>query len=358
MIYLSIIIPVRNEESFIDQSLSAMVSQDYPKNRFELIVVDGTSTDSTRAVVEKFIRDHSEINIRLLDNPGRLSSRARNIGVREAKGRLIGVIDGHVYIPNDKLFQNMERLKEGNGALCLARPAPLDVPGLKSGRSFWISMARKSWLGHSRDSYIYSEVEGFVNPISSGFAYDRCVFEKVGHFDESFDAAEEVEFHFRLKQAGIEAYTSPDLLIYSYPRESFQALFGQQVRYGEGRARLVRKHITALTMETTIPAAIFLFFVFSPLVPLYLWRLPLIANIYSSTIFLYGFILLVTGIVKAATHKNVLAGILIAFAIWTTHMGLGWGFLKTVFLPKQLLFGITSRSPLKVDTSLPAGVKR
>ena len=43
--------------------------------------------------------------------------------------------------------------------------------------------------------------------MSSGFAYDREVFDRVGYFDETFDAAEDVEFHHRLKGAGIEAYT-------------------------------------------------------------------------------------------------------------------------------------------------------
>jgi glycosyltransferase involved in cell wall biosynthesis len=52
MVYLSIVIPVRNEEKFISETLQALINQDYPKDRFELIVVDGSSTDGTRSVVE------------------------------------------------------------------------------------------------------------------------------------------------------------------------------------------------------------------------------------------------------------------------------------------------------------------
>jgi len=336
VIYLSIIIPVCNEERFIGDTLHALANQSYPKDRFEIIIVDGMSTDSTRKVIKQFLDDYPQINIRLLDNPGRLSSRARNIGVRQAKGRLIGVIDGHVYIPNDKLFSNMEQLKDRNQALCLARPAPLDVPGLADGKAFWIAVARKSRLGHSHQSYIYSQVEGFVNPISSGFAYDRSVFERVGYFDESFDAAEDVEFHFRLKQAGIEAYTSPQLLIYSFPRESLLGLFYQQVRYGQGRARLVRKHIRGLTVETPIPAAIFLAFAALPISVFASLRFPLIGPIYFAAMILYCLTLLGIGLSEAICRNKILPGILIAMAIWTTHMGLGWGFLKTVFLPGRL----------------------
>ena len=331
MLYLSIIIPVRNEERFIADTLNMLANQDYPKDRFELIVVDGRSTDNTRAEVDKFINLHHDINVRLLDNPGRLSSRARNIGINAARGQLIGVVDGHVYIPNGHLFKNMERLKEKNSALCLARPAPLDVPGLEQGIPFWIAVARKSWLGHSRNSYIYSNFEGFVDPMSSGFAYDRSVFKKVGYFDESFDAAEDVEFHFRLKQAGIMAYTSPDLLIYSYPRESLSSLFHQQVRYGAGRARLVRKHLGALTKETPIPAVIFVFWAVFPLAVLFTLRFPSIGIAYVMLMAFYCLILLVTGISEALARKTFVPGFLVAAATWVTHMGLGWGFLKTIF---------------------------
>lgn len=305
--------------------------QDYPKDRFELIIVDGRSTDNTRAEVGKFIAQHRDINVRLLDNPGCLSSRARNIGVREAKGQLIGVIDGHVFMANGQLFKNMERLKERNNALCLARPAPLDVPGLEDGIPFWIAVARKSWLGHSRNSYIYRDFEGFVDPMSSGFAYDRSVFMRVGYFDESFDAAEDVEFHFRLKQAGIMAYTSPDLLIYSYPRESLLSLFHQQVRYGVGRARLVQKHVGGLSIETPMPSLIFIFFVALPLAALLSMHSSAIGVVYGTFLLLYCLILLMTCIKEAMSKRRFFPGFLIATAIWITHMGLGWGFLKTIF---------------------------
>lgn len=337
MIYLSIVIPVRNEEKFISDTLRMLINQDYHKERFELLVVDGMSTDSTRSVVETFIQKHPDIDIYLLDNPGYLSSRARNIGVREARGQLIGVIDGHVHIPNNQLFTNMERLIKENRALCLARPAPLDVPGLTDGKAYWIAVARKTWLGHSRNSFIYSDFEGFVDPVSSGFAYDKRVFNMVGYFDESFDAAEDVEFHYRLKKAGILALTSPDFLIYSYPRESFAALFRQQVRYGEGRARFVRKHVEGFTKETLIPAGIFLLCILCPISFLGLTSLPQISIPFLIIICLYFIILLSTGFFEAKKRGSLLPGFFVALGVWITHMGLGWGFLKTIIVRNILL---------------------
>lgn len=330
MTYLSIIVPVRNEESFITETLQSLIQQDYPRDRFEILVVDGRSTDNTRKAVEEVCRRHPDTHLRLLDNPGLLSSRARNIGIREARGKLLAVIDGHVYIPGNQLFADMERLKENNGALCLSRPAPLDVPDIKGGKPYWIAIARKCWLGHSTKSFIYSDCEGFVDPMSAGFAYDREIFAKVGCFDESFDAAEDVEFHYRLKQAGIKAYTSPALLIYSYPRESLASLFHQQTRYGEGRARLYKKHPEAFSKETLIPVGIFCLTLLGPTTIFLLSISPLLAQGVLAALSVYGGVLLATGIWEAGQRRRISPALFVAAAIWTTHFGLGWGFVKTL----------------------------
>lgn len=335
MIYLSIVIPIRNEEKFIGETLSALAAQDYPRERFELLVVDGQSTDSTCAVVKEFMAANSEINVRLLDNPGVLSSCARNIGIKAAQGELIGVIDGHVYIPNDKLFFHMEQALKENNALCLSRPAPLDVPSIKKGPPFWIAVARKSWLGHSSKSYIYIDYTGFVDPMSAGFAYHRSVFARVGYFDESFDAAEDVEFHYRLKTAQIESFISPELLIYSYPRETLPALFKQQVRYGVGRARLIQKHPEAFTKETLIPVGVlFGSFLAVPASVLYA-KMTVLSSLAIGIMGLYWLILLLTGFKESISRRTFLPGILVFLSIWSTHLGLGWGFIKTIFLPPK-----------------------
>jgi succinoglycan biosynthesis protein ExoA len=328
-IFLSIILPIRNEEKFILETLKSLIYQDYPQDRFEIIVIDGQSTDKTIEYLNTFLEKDEIHNIRIFQNPGVLSSRGRNIGIKMAKGQLLAVIDGHVYIPNNQLFKKMEYFKTEFSALCLARPAPLDIPFLKTDNvAYWIACARKSWLGHSRNSYIYSDHEGYIDPMSSGFAYDRQVFDKIGFFDESFDAAEDVEFHYRLKEAGIRAYTSPDLLIYSYPRDSLKSLFKQQIRYGEGRARFIKKHPGGFTKETIIPAWIFITFIIWPVLFLFSLKLALML---TSFIILYSSIVFLTGIIQPIKNKKGRATVVIAAAIWTTHMGLGWGFIKKYF---------------------------
>jgi glycosyltransferase involved in cell wall biosynthesis len=249
--FITVVMPVRNEAKFIADTLGQLREQDYPKDRFEILVADGMSDDGTRDIVTR-IADEDE-RVRLLDNPKRRSSSGRNVGFRAGQGDLFVVVDGHCHIPDDQFLRNIAECFEKSGADCLGRPQPLDPPGLTPFQKS-VSLARASRLGHGGDSLIYGDFEGFASPVSNGAAYRREVFEKVGYVDEDFDACEDVEFNYRVEQAGFKAYTSPKLTVRYYPRENLSALIGQMRRYGRGRTRLYRKHPALLSLSALIPA--------------------------------------------------------------------------------------------------------
>ena len=252
--FISVVIPVRNEEAHLGAILEDLLNQDYPCERFEVLVVDGQSTDGTAAVVEHFAHLESPA-VRLFQNPGRLSSAGRNIGVRESRGDFVLFIDGHCRIPNLSLLAETARILRESKAECLCRPQPLTSPG-----NTWfqdaVAHARATWIGHGSDSMIYTtNLEGLVNPVSSGAGYKRSVFSRVGHYDERFDACEDVEFNLRVYRAGIRSYLSPRLAIAYQPRASLAGLFRQTARYGKGRFRLMAKHKDAAGFSQLVPAA-------------------------------------------------------------------------------------------------------
>src|SRR5438067_1401586 len=74
--FISVIVPVRNEERFIGQTLTQLCNQDYDHSRFEVIVADGQSTDKTRTVVAAWAERHD--NVYLVANPKQFSSAGRN----------------------------------------------------------------------------------------------------------------------------------------------------------------------------------------------------------------------------------------------------------------------------------------
>ena len=249
--FLTVVMPVRNEARFIADTLGQLLRQDYPRERFEILVADGMSDDGTRDIVSRIAEEDGRV--RLLDNPQKRSSAGRNVGFKAGQGDYFVVVDGHCHIPDEQFLRNISGCFEKSGAHCLGRPQPLDPPGLTSFQQS-VALARASRLGHGGDSLIYGEFEGFASPVSNGAAYRREVFEKVGYVDEAFDACEDVEFNYRVEQAGLKAYTSPKLTVRYYPRENLSALVGQMRRYGRGRTRLYRKHPALLSPSALVPA--------------------------------------------------------------------------------------------------------
>src|SRR5262245_6612274 len=88
---ISIIVPVRNEERFIRRLLDQLLNQNYSPERFEVIVVDGQSTDGTRAAVTALQPRHP--NLHLIANPKRLSSAGRNRAIQSAAGQYLVLVD-------------------------------------------------------------------------------------------------------------------------------------------------------------------------------------------------------------------------------------------------------------------------
>jgi GT2 family glycosyltransferase len=252
---ISVILPVRNEARSLGRLLDQLLQQNYPADRFEILVADGRSNDGTRALVEQKA-SAAPVSVRVVDNPGVRSGAGRNAGVTAATGEIILFIDGHCEIPSTHLLQDTVTLLDETGADCLCRPQPL-IAFSPQGVGRIIADARASALGHGRDSLIYNMSHcGFVHPASSGATYRRPVFERVGMYDESFDACEDVEFNTRVAAAGYKAYTDPRLSVYYEPRSSFRGLFRQMMRYGVGRVRLARKHPECASMSQWAPAVL------------------------------------------------------------------------------------------------------
>lgn len=325
--FITIVMPVRNESKFIRDTLLQIAGQDYPADRYEIIVADGMSDDGTRAIVTEMSQQYPQI--RLLDNRKRLSSAGRNVGFKNGIGDYFLVVDGHCFIPTDKLLRNVADCFEKSGADCLGRPQPLDPPGLTTFQRA-VALARSSRLGHGGDSLIFGEYEGFASPVSNGAAYKREVFEKAGYVDETFDAAEDVEFNYRVEQAGLKCYTSPLLTVRYYPRENLKGLFRQMVRYGMGRFRFIRKHREALTVNQLIPAGFvlgLLLFVTSVPYSLFTARCSLLTGLLSAVYALYALIVLAESLRIAARNGwGYLKHIPLIF--FMVHFGLGWGFVR------------------------------
>lgn len=313
--------PVRNEARYIGQTLDQLRRQDFPLDKVEVVIADGYSTDATRDIAQGFASRFG--SLRVLNNPGRLPSSGRNVGVRNSSAPFVLILDGHCHIPDNRLLADMVRLFESSGAGCLCRPQPLDPPDISSLQRA-VAICRNSNLGHKPGSEIYADFEGEVDPTSSGAMYRREVFDMIGYFDESFGACEDVEFNHRVHEAGIKSILSPLLKVYYYPRENLAGLWKQMRRYGTGRFNFSAKHhifspIQWFSGVAVVGLALGIILSFFSAIFCWLTALSLI-----------GYALLVVAIsLQLYREKKELGLLLFGPPIFVAiHFGLGVGFLE------------------------------
>jgi succinoglycan biosynthesis protein ExoA len=327
--YISVVVPVRNEAAFVERTLTQLVDLDYDPQRYEVLVVDGQSTDGTPELVAEFATRHA--NVRLFDNPRQLSSAARNIAIRNAQGDLVVVVDGHCELEGRDYLTRLADAFDRSGADCVGRPQPLDIPGATPLQQA-TAAARSSRLGHHPDSYIYSAQECFVPAKSVAIAYRRSVFDTVGLFDETFDACEDVELNHRVDRAGLRCFFTPRVVVHYAPRSSLRGLYRQLVRYGRGRVRLFRKHPETFS-SGMVPPTLFVAGLVAGL-PLSLAS-DVLASVYAGGLLVYAAGVLGVSAWSAARTRRPALFFWLPPVFFTIHFAAGAGMLAEWIRPTR-----------------------
>jgi cellulose synthase/poly-beta-1,6-N-acetylglucosamine synthase-like glycosyltransferase len=235
--FVTVIMPVYNEEAFIARSLGAVLAQDYPPERFEILVVDGMSQDATRRVVQSLPNAQ---RVRIIDNPQRLQAAAMNIALPYAKGEVIVRVDGHTIIAPDYLHACVRALQNTGawnvgGGMHPVGETPMGKAIAAAGRSaFAVPTA-----------FHVSQQPAYTDTVYMG-AWWRWALERVGGFDPNFAINEDYELNYRIRAAGGKIYFSPEIRSDYHCRQTLAALWRQYYRYGIGRVQTLRKHPRSL----------------------------------------------------------------------------------------------------------------
>jgi glycosyltransferase involved in cell wall biosynthesis len=245
--FVTIAMPCLDEERYIESCLASVLAQDYPRDRFEILVADGGSRDRTRELVAQIAA--RDPRVALVENPGRLQTAGMNEVIRRARGDLIVRMDVHCEYARDYVRRCVE---------VLARTGADNVGGAQRARATTrfqraLCAALDSPLGVGGASYRSADNEGFVDTVFLG-AFRRQVFETVGLYDPGAITNEDAELNQRIHDAGGKVYLAPEIVVHYHPRASFRALAKQYYRYGRGRARTLLKHGRLLSIRPVLPA--------------------------------------------------------------------------------------------------------
>ena len=243
---ISIVIPVRNEEEYIHKCIDSLINQNYPHEKYEIIVVDGMSTDNTRQILKNYQLQYQNL-IKFLDNPKITQVVGRNIGIKNAEGGIVIKFDGHSYAHPQFLTNITNEFSKCDKDVVVIGANILTAPD-ESTIGDAIGKVQMSILGGGDSSFRISKTNKFVN--SPGFpAYRKEVFTEIGLFDEIFDIGEDIDLNWRIKTAGKKIMLCGSAIVYYYRRHNTIKLFCKRMfLYGKGRGLFIKKHPKAIKL--------------------------------------------------------------------------------------------------------------
>jgi glycosyltransferase involved in cell wall biosynthesis len=234
--FVSVIVPVRNEEGFIGPCLQALAQQDYPREAFEVIVLDGESTDRTMAEAQVAAQELG-VPDAFLTNRNRTTASGLNLGLSVARGSIIVRVDGHTLVDPHFISASVKVLEE-SGAEAVGGPIRTVGRG-PVGQA--IALAVSSPFGVGDAAFRHAQEEQETDTVAFA-AYRREVFDRIGRFDETIDKGEDDEFNYRLRDSGGRILLTPEIGCVYYARSSYTGLARQYWNYGLAKAQVLHKH--------------------------------------------------------------------------------------------------------------------
>lgn len=316
---VSIVLPCRNEQGFIQNCLQSILEQAPCDGGIEVIVADGMSTDGTRAFLQQMADSHPAI--RVLDNPGRIVSTGLNAAIKAARGEIIVRMDAHsVYAP-DYVRQCVAVLNE-TGADNVGGPMQTVATTFME-RAIRAVFHSSLAMGGAQSHLV--GYEGCVESVIYG-CWRKSIFDRIGYFDEELVRNQDDELNLRIVRAGGTIHQSKRIRSWYQVRGSLKGLFRQYMQFGYWKVLVIRKHRMPASWRHVVPGifvgALGLVTMLGLLWFPALWAAAVLAGIYALGT-------LAIALPLAARSEWKLLPVL-PVVIATFHFGYGYGFLRGI----------------------------
>lgn len=214
---LSIIIPVYNEEFYIANLLASLSTQNF-KN-FEVIVVDGKSTDKTVPTVKKFKSILK--NLELIEVQKRGVSCQRNLGASQAKANILLFLDADVILPFDFLGKSLKGFKQKKADIATCESWPLGKNSLDYLSSFLTNLSLN--ISH----HIVPAIYGWTMFVT------KKIHQQIGGFDEKLYFFEDSDYCQRAVKKGAK---------FAFIKSTSPYVSKRRIEY-EGRLVMIKKQL-------------------------------------------------------------------------------------------------------------------
>ena len=315
--FVSVILPILNEERYLRDSVNSILSQNY-QGGFEIVLAVGPSKDRTREIADRIHQENPQVVV--IDNPSGRTAAGLNAALAVARGSVIVRVDGHSQIPSDYISVAVQ---------LLATTGAVNVGGMMAAQGVSpfekaVAGAMRSPLGVGASRFHTGGEAGEVDTVYLG-VFDKAALMAIGGFDERFTRAQDWELNFRLRANGGVIYFDPRLEVSYRPRPTITALAKQYFEYGRWRRVVSRRHKGTINYRYLAPPVALAGFLSS-----------IILGAFVHTIFFIPALIYIFFVAMAsiAIARGVAQYIILLTVIPTMHFAWGAGFITS---PKGLV---------------------
>jgi glycosyltransferase involved in cell wall biosynthesis len=243
---VSIVVPTLDGASTIGEQLRALTSQ-HSSCPYEIVVVDNGSSDDTAKAVDSWAR--TDPRVRLVSEPMKGLNIARNTGTRAARGELVLLCDSDD-VAEDGWIEAMVRASAD--AELLGGSMILDKINSRRTLERWGLGTTDELSANGNRPYSWLPA-----PFGANCAFTRAVFDRVGGFDERFTAGgDDFEFFWRAQLAGAQYRSVDDARVHYRLRTDWRQILRRQYRFGRANVHIAQVFDSRGIPRSSVSAAL------------------------------------------------------------------------------------------------------
>lgn len=315
---VSVIITGLNVQNTVDECIQSLLNLDYPKEDYEIIYVDGGSTDNT-------LENISAYPIRIVKEQGGSPASGRNAGIKKARGEIIAFTDADSIVDKNWLNKLLECYETSNvagvGGVILPYPEKKYLP-----RTIGFLLPTNFGSAGARNPAIYSTRRVVDHNPTNNASIRKSVLSEVGYFNEELKVAEDIELDLRIIKYGYKLVYTPEAKVWHRQRQELGCFILQMFNYGFWRAWAGKKYRGLLQLKHLIPSLFLLFIVGGAI--LSFTNLQGILLLFSVTLLAYFCVGLITGFKVSLESKEASHILSIPILGFIEHVSYGLGIIR------------------------------